>query len=169
MVERLVRDFFRWLLVMAVLFLGWVLATYQQYRDVQTGVQPFLTVQGTAMTAWRMCYADIPYDDVRKSQVPAVGEIVFLGGMFLGYVIMFNMLIAKFSRTFEKIEALSRKIWKNQWAAMVLSMERSLTKREKIQMQKSYLMDIQSERVTEEGVNLESLYQTNEGKARHLS
>ena len=156
MIERLVRDFLRWLLVMAVFLLGWVLATYQQYREVPGGVDPFLTIEGTLMTNWRMCFADIPYTDVRKGTITVVGEIIFLGGMFLGYVVMFNMLIAQMSRTFEKIEALSRKIWKNQWAAMVLAMERTLTKKEKIRMQSSYLMDIRSTRVTEEGVNLEA-------------
>ena len=65
------------------------------------------------------------------------GKIMFSIYLIFGHILLFNMLIALMVSTYDKTSE-HKNEWIRQWAKMVLSLEQTLTKKEKIKQQNAY-------------------------------
>ncbi|XP_076811482.1 transient receptor potential cation channel subfamily V member 6-like [Clavelina lepadiformis] len=121
------------------------------YQFEGQNVDAFLTEHGTFMTLFQMSFGEFSYSDVMAGKYPAVSIILFIIFMMLVHILLLNMLIAMMTRTYEKITQRSKKVWRRQWASMVVVMERSHRINEKLKFQSSYGISINAERITSEG------------------
>jgi len=142
-------DIFRFAIIFGVIWLTFGFALSYQFQG--QNVFAFLTPLGTLMTLFQMSFGDFSYDDVLLGKHPVLSVLLFILFMILVHILLLSMLIAMMTRTFEKITAKSEKVWKQQWAAMVIVMERSHQIAEKRKFQASYGMNLKAERVSSEG------------------
>ena len=142
-------DLIRFAVIYAIVLFACALAFFYQFEGRNTPA--FLTELGTMMTLFQMSFGEFDSDVVLQGKYQALTIIMFVFFMIIVHILLLNMLIAMITRTFEKITKQSEKVWRRQWAAMVVTMERSHSKQEKIAFQRSYDLNIDSKRVTAEG------------------
>ena len=142
-------DMVRFVIIYAIVLLTCALAFFYQFEG--ENVSAFLTELGTLMTLFQMSVGEFDPELVLLGKYQALTIAMFIFFMIFMHILLLNMLIAMITRTFEKITKQSEKVWRRQWAAMVVTMERSHSKDEKLHFQGSYALSIESNRVTAEG------------------
>ena len=142
-------DVIRFAIIYVIILLTCALAFFYQFEGENTFA--FLTELGTIMTLFQMSYGEFDEDVVLGGKYQALTITMFVFFMIIVHILLLNMLIAMITRTFEKITKQSEKVWRRQWAAMVVTMERSHSRTAKLAFQEDYSVNIESNRVTAEG------------------
>ena len=128
-----------------------ILLTSALAFDYQFEGEFFLSELGTIMGLFQMSYGEFDERVVLGGKYQALTIIMFVVFMIVVHILLLNMLIAMVTRTFENITQQSEKVWRRQRAAMIVTMERSHSKRTKLAFQEEYSVNIGSNRVTAEG------------------
>ena len=128
-----------------------ILLTSALAFDYQFEGEFFLSELGTIMGLFQMSYGEFDERVVLGGKYQALTIIMFVVFMIIVHILLLNMLIAMVTRTFENITQQSEKVWRRQRAAMIVTMERSHSKKTKLAFQEEYSVNIGSNRVTAEG------------------
>ena len=142
-------DMVRFVVIYIIILGTCAVAFFYQFEG--QNIEPFFTELGTIMTLFQMSLGEFDYPSILQGKYQALTILMFIAFMIVVHILLLNMLIAMITRTFEKIIKQSEKVWKQQWASMVVAMERSHSKHDKITFQNSYDLNIESNRVTGEG------------------
>uniref|UniRef100_H2ZM53 Ion transport domain-containing protein n=1 Tax=Ciona savignyi TaxID=51511 RepID=H2ZM53_CIOSA len=134
--KMLATDMARFVVIYFIVLLTSSVAFFYQFEG--QNVFSFLTELGTFMTLFQMSFGEFSYDDVLQGKYQALSIILFVIFMLLVHILLLNMLIAMMTRTYEKITKKSEKVWRRQWASMVIIMERSHSNADKLKFQEHY-------------------------------
>ena len=142
-------DMIRFVVIYMIMLLTCAVAFFYQFEG--QNVFAFLSELGTIMTLFQMSFGEFDYTTILQGKYEALTIVMFVVFMIMVHILLLNMLIAMITRTYEKITNQAEKIWRRQWASMVIVMERSHRNHEKVAFQKSYDLNIDSNRVTSDG------------------
>ncbi|KAI8611372.1 hypothetical protein BC830DRAFT_1171939 [Chytriomyces sp. MP71] len=126
----LARDLIQWLWLYAALTSGFAAALYLQMAGVD-GVPDWNTLPGSILWTFRYLFSQAVFDDLRKSEFPVFAEALFVVYGILVLVLFYNILIAKLVDTFEDVSQDSKRVWKLEFARLVLGIDDMLTERER--------------------------------------
>ncbi|KAJ8047611.1 Transient receptor potential cation channel subfamily V member 6 [Holothuria leucospilota] len=103
-----------------------------------TETDAFYTANGAFMTVFRMSFGDMHFEDMSHSRYNVMTFIIYGLFMILIPLLLFNMMIAMMTRTFQNIKERSLMEWKRQWVMIILNVERSIPRKMLVNFQKQY-------------------------------
>ncbi|TPX66114.1 hypothetical protein CcCBS67573_g07929 [Chytriomyces confervae] len=126
----LARDLVQWLWLYIALTAGFASAMYLQMKNV-SDVFDWNNFFGSALWVLRFTLQQSVFDDFRRSEVPAFTQGLFIVYGFLVIVLLYNVLIAKLVETFELIANDAKRVWKVEFASLVLDIDAHLSDKER--------------------------------------
>ena len=142
-------DLTRFVIIYSIIMLTFSLAFFVNFRG--TGDENFTNFDDVLMTLFQQSFGEFNYESYPDARYAELAIFLFIIFMLFVHILLLNMLIAMMAQTFEKIKKLSKKIWRREWASMIIVMERSHSNQEKIFFQKQYGVNINASRTTFEG------------------
>ena len=142
-------DLARFVVIYLIIMLTFSLAFFVNFRGRSD--PNFTDFDDVLMTLFQQSFGEFNYESYTNARYAELAIFLFLTFMLFVHVLLLNMLIAMMTQTFEKIEKLARKVWKREWASMIVVMERSHSDVEKVAFQKQYGISINASRTTFEG------------------
>jgi len=142
-------DIVRFAVIYIIILITFALAFFVQFKGMN--VENFTTFDDVLMTLLQQSFGEFNYENILQARYRELSIFLFVVFMLFVHVLLLNMLIAMMTQTFEKIKKLSEKIWRRQWASMIIVMERSHRNSEKRAFQDSYDLNINASRVSSEG------------------
>jgi len=129
MITRMVSDVFRFFVLFMVLYLAFVVGSYQLF--LKYDIDEMNTLSKCAWLLWRSTLGDPDtqwLESIDSDLISGFGKVGYSVYLFVSTVMLINLLIAMMSSTYEKIQVNVDEEWKAEWAVMVkyLSEEQSL-------------------------------------------
>ncbi|KAJ3061062.1 Transient receptor putative cation channel sub V member 3, partial [Rhizoclosmatium hyalinum] len=123
-------DLREWLLLYAMFTAGFAAAFNLQMKDAHLNNSSILdweSYHGAVIWTVRFVFGGGNYDDFRESQFPVFTAGLFFLYGFLVLVLLVNIFIAKLSTTYEIISEDSTRLWKLQFASLMLDIDSRLS------------------------------------------
>ncbi|XP_071817460.1 transient receptor potential cation channel subfamily V member 6-like isoform X2 [Apostichopus japonicus] len=142
-----VGDLFRFSVIYSIFLIMFAGVFYFMFINVPAWqTDAFLSANGSFMTLFRMSFGDLHFNDMIFSRFGTFTFLIF--GIFLIAIplLLFNMMIAMMTRTFQNTQDRSLMEWKRQWVMIILNIERSLPRRFLVKLRESYSSDIKVHR-----------------------
>ncbi|KAI9333436.1 hypothetical protein BDR26DRAFT_898479 [Obelidium mucronatum] len=130
----LMQDLVQWLWLYLSITLGVSATLFLQMQGNTTLSPPntdWQTYPGSFVWVVRFLFNDVVYDDFRGSSTPLFTQAVFLGYCFMCVVLLVNVLIAKLCGTFADVTGDSKRVWKVEFASLILDIDAKLSSRDK--------------------------------------
>ncbi|KAJ3068200.1 Transient receptor putative cation channel sub V member 5 [Podochytrium sp. JEL0797] len=133
-------DLANWFLLYSLFTAGFAGAFNLQMKSAHSkdpDILDWQTYHGAVVWTVRFVFGDGNYDDFRASQFPVFTMLLFFVYGFLVLVLLVNIFIAKLSLTFTEVSEDSTRLWKLQFASLMLDIDSRLdaTMRSKIASQ----------------------------------
>ncbi|KAJ3076910.1 hypothetical protein HDU98_011006 [Podochytrium sp. JEL0797] len=125
----LFNDLLQWFSLYISITLGFSAALFLQMQSVTD--KGWSTFQGSIVWLVRFLFNQAVYDDFNSSDSPVFSRIVFIVYSFLSIVLLLNVLIAKLVETFNDVTRDSKRVWKVEFASLVLDIDAHLTTHDK--------------------------------------
>uniref|UniRef100_A0A0N5AXY8 ANK_REP_REGION domain-containing protein n=1 Tax=Syphacia muris TaxID=451379 RepID=A0A0N5AXY8_9BILA len=122
-----------------------------------TGIEVYTysSILETFITLFRATMSGYDYEEFGCSNYEPFSKILFVLFMFIMPVTMLNILIAMMGNTYTKVIVQAEKAWKQQYAQIVMVLERSFRKEELAEYQLKYSISLREE--FESGIDVRGL------------
>ncbi|KAJ3237724.1 hypothetical protein HDU81_009107 [Chytriomyces hyalinus] len=127
---RIIReDFLQWISLYLAVTFGFSAALFLQMNDTPAKtanellpVLDWNNYLGSTLWVIRFLFAQCIFDDFRNAKLPAFTEFLFVLYGFMVMVLLLNVLIAKLVETFKEVAKDSKRVWKVQFAHLIVGM-----------------------------------------------
>ncbi|KAJ3266873.1 hypothetical protein HDU77_009333 [Chytriomyces hyalinus] len=136
---RIIReDFLQWISLYLAVTFGFSAALFLQMNDTpSTTANELLPVLdwnnylGSTLWVIRFLFAQCIFDDFRNAKLPAFTEFLFVLYGFMVMVLLLNVLIAKLVETFKEVAKDSKRVWKVQFAHLIVGIDSQMSASER--------------------------------------
>ena len=142
-------DVIRFGIIYIIIWITFTLAFFLQFKG--QNISDFTTFDNALMILLLQSFGEFNFDNILQARFPGLAIFLFICFMLLAHILLLNMLIAMMTRTFERVEKLSSKLLKKQWASLIIIMEKFHTKIERKTFQESYASKLNAVRMSAEG------------------
>ncbi|ORY31546.1 ankyrin [Rhizoclosmatium globosum] len=120
-----IDDLPRWLTLYFALTLGFAAAMFLQMQS--TGITDWSTFLGSTVWIIRFLFNQGVYTDFWAASTPVVAQALFLVYSFVTVVLLLNVLIATLVETFNIVNRDSKRVWKVEFANLILDIDAHLS------------------------------------------
>ncbi|XP_076372921.1 transient receptor potential cation channel subfamily V member 5-like [Tachypleus tridentatus] len=136
--NMLVGDIFRFSIIYVIFLLGFTQTFYFLFKGHLGKTTKFESYPRTWMSLFHMTLGFYEYQEFNNTLYPTLTWLVFALFMIIMPILLLNMLIAMMGNTYCEVITQSQKEWVNQWAKIVVALERGVSQKKAREFIQSY-------------------------------
>mmetsp|Transcript_45919 Transcript_45919/g.146583 ORF Transcript_45919/g.146583 Transcript_45919/m.146583 type:complete len:361 (-) Transcript_45919:565-1647(-) len=106
----------------------------EEWYDENTGSSAggYVSITASMMTLFRFSLGDINYDAYKDHKNIAWINSIFIIYAVMANIVLMNMLIAMMGNTYDAVSQNATRVWRLQWARIIVKIERRLSEKKKL-------------------------------------